>query len=427
MFALVDCNNFYVSCERVFRPDLNNQPVAVLSNNDGCIIARSHEVKELGIPMGAPAFEFRNLIQKHRIALFSSNYALYDDMSRRVMHIIAQHFPDVEIYSIDECFIDLSSVEKIKNVFAECLHLRHTIFQWVGIPVSIGIAPTKTLAKAANKYAKKEIKNTSVYIVNSEEKIKQLLQWLPIEDVWGIGSRYASILKNMNVRSADAFTRISDEWIRKHMTIRGLVIKKELLGEKIWSLEASPVRRSVATTRSFEQMPQSFDELRERISAFAANVAHKLRRYKKTARELIVFVRTNPFRQDLPQYHNSILIPMPLPTHSTILITRYACMGLKKIYRKGFLYKKAGVIATGLQDEKIIPHDLFGNSLLLQKHRTLMKTLDHIHSRFGSSAIHTATRDGHLFKRMKQEHISPHYTTRWNDILVVKCYPFMSF
>jgi DNA polymerase V len=420
MFGLVDCNNFYVSCERVFNPSLNGKPVAVLSNNDGCIIARSNEVKALGIPMGAPVFEYRDVIEKNNVILFSSNYTLYDDMSRRVMEILMQFCPDVEIYSIDESFIDFSSVEKIKNIYQSVLHLQQTIFRWAGIPVSIGIAPTKTLAKAANKYAKKHFSESPVFMADDEDKIRQVLQWLPVEDVWGIGSRYARKLQVMGIQTAYDFIRLPDEWVRKHMTIRGLAMKRELCGQRIWNLEKGPPHKSVATTRSFEQMIEDFDTLRERISAFCANVGQKLRRYGKNAREIIVFVRTNPFRENLPQYHNSILVPLPRPTNSTLHLTRYAVMGLRRIFREGYLYKKAGVVAVGLQDENIFQHALFDSFESHARHHSLMKALDSLHARYGKGIVHVASQTGLLTHRMKQERISPCYTTRWEDLIKVR-------
>ncbi|MCX8081155.1 MAG: Y-family DNA polymerase [Bacteroidia bacterium] len=419
MFALVDCNNFYVSCERVFNPSLNGKPVAVLSNNDGCIIARSNEVKAMGIPMGAPVFEYRDIIEKNNVILYSSNYTLYDDMSRRVMSILTEHCPDVEVYSIDESFIDFSSLQKVKDVYAYAVCLQQTVFRMVGIPVSIGLAPTKTLAKAANKYAKKNIKDVPVFMADTPEKIRALLEWLPVEDVWGIGSRYARRLQSMGIKTAYGFTLLPDEWVRKHMTIRGLAMKRELCGQKIWILEGGPPHKSVATTRSFEQMIGDFDALRERISAFCENVGWKLRRYRKKTRELLVFIRTNPFRENLPQYYNSILIPLPVPSHSTLHLTCYAVAGLRKIYKDGYLYKKAGVVALGLQDENIFQYTFFDDREEHARHDSLMKCIDGIRSRFGRGSVHVASQVGPLTHRMKQERISPCYTTRWEDLLTV--------
>ena len=255
MYALVDCNNFYASCERVFAPSLNHQPIVVLSNNDGCVVARSNEAKALGIPMGAPAFQYKALFQQHKVQVFSSNYALYGDMSSRVMNLLAEFTPEMEVYSIDEAFLKLEGFEKF-SLTAHGAAMRRRVFKGTGIPVCVGMAPTKALAKVANRIAKKFPERTqSVYLMDSEEKRVKALKWLAVEDVWGIGRKHAQKLKAHAVHTAYQFSQLPDDWVRKHFSVVGLRLKKELEGIPTLDLESPTSKKRIATTRSFDKPP----------------------------------------------------------------------------------------------------------------------------------------------------------------------------
>ena len=278
MFVLIDCNNFYVSCQRVFNPKLNNKPVVVLSNNDGCAISRSNEAKALGIPMGAPAFKYEKIFRKHNVEVFSSNFSLYGDMSSRVMRILSKFSPNIEVYSIDEAFLKFEGFENY-DLESYCQEIKNTVFKWTGIPISIGIAPTKVLAKVANRIAKKFPNQTKgVYLINSEEKRIKALSWLKIQDVWGIGFKHAERLKNIKVNTAYNFINLEDGWVRKNMSVVGLRLKKELEGKSVLDLEeVRSIKKAIATTRSFEGTITDYEKIKERISTFSICCAEKLR------------------------------------------------------------------------------------------------------------------------------------------------------
>jgi DNA polymerase V len=343
MFALVDCNNFYASCERMFNPSLNGRPVVVLSNNDGCVIARSNEAKALGIPMGAPAFQIQLLVERNEVAVFSANFPLYGDMSRRVMTILSEYSPEQEIYSIDECFLNLTGINEDLTSYG--LKMRTHVLKWTGIPVSVGMAPTKALAKAANRIAKKFTERTGgSYVIDTDEKRIKALKWLPLEDVWGIGRRQAVKLKAAGMRTAYDFTQADREWVRKNMTIVGVKLQDELNG--IPCMEMNPVekKQSITTTRSFEKAYKSLDELRERITTFAASSAESLRKQNSLCRSLMVFIETNRFGEPFEQYSNNLMVKLPFATSSTIEIVQSAVQGLQKIFKEGYHYKRAGVV-----------------------------------------------------------------------------------
>jgi DNA polymerase V len=298
MFALIDCNNFYVSCERVFNPKLNNKPVVVLSNNDGCAISRSNEAKALGIPMGAPAFKYEKVFRKNNVQVFSSNFPLYGDMSSRVMSILSKFTPNIEIYSIDEAFLKFDGFENYDLQFY-CEEIKKTVLKWTGIPVSIGVAPTKALAKVANRVSKKFPNQTKgVYLINSEEKRIKGLKWLKIEDVWGIGFKHTERLKNIKINTAYDFINLEDNWVRKNMSVVGLRLKKELEGKSVLDLEEvrSP-KKAIATTRSFEGTITDYEKIKERISTFAICCAEKLRVQNSNCNSIYVFVRSNKFQK----------------------------------------------------------------------------------------------------------------------------------
>lgn len=417
MFALIDCNNFYASCERVFRPALHGKPIVVLSNNDGCVIARSNEAKALGIPMGAPAFEYDKLFNEHKVHVFSANFALYGDMSNRVMSILSDYTPDIEIYSIDEAFLKLHGFEQY-NLQEYGEQMRYRVTKWTGIPISVGIAPTKALAKVANRIAKKFPDRTKgVYLIDSEEKRIKALKWLPIEDVWGIGRQYAKRLKAQQVFTAYDFTQLSDAWAKKHMAIVGLRLKQDLQGIPTLDLEEVQPKQTIATTRSFETNYTTYDQLAERVSTFAASCAEKLRKQKSCCSALMVFIHTNGHRADLPQYSRNIVVTLPYPTNSTIELSKFALQALKRIFKAGYPYKKAGVIVQDFTPENCTQTTLFESRD--ERHIPLMQTIDQLNARFGQQKIRLASQDPKRVWKMKQEKLSPRYTTDLNDIIVI--------
>ncbi len=418
MFALVDCNNFYASCERVFRPDLNEKPVVVLSNNDGCVIARSNEAKALGIPMGAPAFQYENIFKKHKVEVFSANFALYGDMSNRVMSILGEFTPDMEIYSIDEAFLQFKGFEYF-DLQKEGEAMLQKVQKWTGIPICVGMAPTKSLAKVANRIAKKYPKKTGgVYIIKTEEQRIKALKWLPVEDVWGIGRQHAKRLQRIGVKTAYDFTLLSDAWVRQNMTIVGLRLKHDLQGLPNILLEESVPRKSIATTRTFEKPYTKFEDLRERISTFAVMSAEKLRAQNSCCNSLMVFIKTNKHREDAPQYNRTIVVKLPFSTSSSIEISNYAIAALKQIYRDGFAYKKAGVVLQDFTSSSCVQQKLFDNRN--EKHIPLMKAVDKINTTYGQQKIRLASQDTQRVWKMKQEKLSPRYTTSLDDVIVVK-------
>ncbi len=419
MFALVDCNNFYVSCERVFNPKLNNKPIVVLSNNDGCAISRSNEAKALGIPMGAPAFKYEKIFQENNVQVFSSNFPLYGDMSSRVMNILSKFTPNIEIYSIDEAFLKFEGFENY-DLESYCQKIKNMVFKWTGIPISIGIAPTKALAKVANRISKKFPNQTKgVYLLNSEEKRAKALKWLKIQDVWGIGFRHAERLKNIKVNTAYNFISLEDGWVRKNMSVVGLRLKKELEGKSVLDLEEvrSP-KKAIATTRSFEGTITDYEKIKERIATFAICCAEKLRAQNSNCNSVYVFIRSNKFQKNKPQYRNGILMTIPFSTNSNMIISKYAVKGLKKIFKQDIDYKKAGTILMGLDSSNNHQLNLFKNEN--PKHRCLMKIIDFIQKKEGQGKIKLASQDLRKRWKMKQEKLSPNYTCKLDEIITVK-------
>ena len=418
MFALVDCNNFYASCERVFDPSLRNKPVVVLSNNDGCVIARSNEAKALGIPMGAPAFQFEKDFEAKGISVFSSNYSLYGDMSARVMNILAQFTPEIEIYSIDESFLkfngfELYDLERIGKEMVERV-LNHT-----GIPISVGLAPTKALAKISNKIAKKFADRTgSVYVIDSEEKKEKALRWTKIGDVWGIGRQHEKRLLNINVKSAWDFIQLPNDYAQKKMSVVGLRLKRDLSGESTLDFEEVKNKKNIAVSRSFDKMYSDFDDLRERVATYAAKAAAKLRKQDSNCTLLYVFVITNPFRTDLKQYRANMVVKLSNPTNSTMVLTKAALYGLKKIYKPGYQYKKAGIIIMGISPASERQLSLFSEED--PRHQLLMKTIDRINKAENGKVKFAGMDLGRTWK-MKQERLSNRYTSRIDEIIKIRC------
>ena len=419
MFALVDCNNFYASCERVFNPKLIDKPIVILSNNDGCVISRSNEAKALGIPMGAPAFKYDSVFKKHKVYVFSTNFPLYGDMSSRVMNILSSYTPNIEIYSIDEAFLEFRGFNNY-DLEQYGRDIRKKILKWIGIPVSIGIAPTKALAKAANRISKKFDKKTcGVYVINSEEKREKALKWLKIEDVWGIGYKHSQRLQNHNINKAYEFTKLPDQWVRKNMSVVGLRLKKELEGESVLSLEENrSLKKAIATTRSFEKNLIKFEDLKERISTFSICCSEKLRSQKSNCNSIYIFVKSNKHQKNKSQYRNGIVMTLPYSSNSSITISKYAVEGLKKIYKKGIEYKKAGVIVLGLIPNSKLQLNLFEKEN--PKYQLLMKTLDFITKKEGPNKIKLASQDLKKIWKMKQTKLSSRYTTELKEIIALK-------
>lgn len=414
MYALIDCNNFYASCERAFNPSLVGKPVVVLSNNDGCVIARSNEAKMLGVPMGAPAFEYKYLFERHDVAVFSANFALYGDMSHRVMTILSDYSPHQEIYSIDECFLDLSDM--LVDLHEHGLKMRKQVLQWTGIPVSVGIAPTKALAKAANRIAKKFTDRTGgSYVIDTEEKRIKALKWLAVEDVWGIGRRNARKLNAIGVKTAYDFSLLSKAWVLNNMTIVGVRLQDDLNGIPTLEMEPVELKQSIATTRTFENDYRKYDEVKERVCTFAVTCSEKLRQQHSLCTKLEVFIQSNRFREEDAQYSNSVVVKLPFPTSSSIELARFAIQGLQAIFKTGIGYKRAGVVLMGFVPDNEYQPSLFYNSH--PKHALLMKAIDNLNDKFGTK-VRLAAMDKKTHK-MRQERLSPKYTTSLKEIITV--------
>ncbi len=418
MFGLVDCNNFFASCERVFQPKLRNKPIVVLSNNDGCVIARSNEAKKF-IPMGAVAFEYKEIFEREKINVFSSNYALYGDMSNRVMSLLSEFTPEIEIYSIDEAFLKFEGFEKYFDLNEHGKQIRYTVTKGTGIPVSIGFANTKTLAKVANKIAKKFADRTgNVYVIDTEEKRIKALKWLSVGDVWGIGYNHAKRLQSINIKTAYDFTQLPEHWVRKNMSVVGLRLLKELNGIPCLDLEEVQDKKNIATTRSFDKNYSDYNYIQERVVTFAVTCAEKLRKQNSCCNAIMVFINTNGHRKDLSQYNRSILLKLPYPTNSNIELAKFATIALQKIFKKGFEYKKAGVIVMDFTPESIQQINLFENSN--PRHKILMGMIDSINKSIGRTKIKLAAQDKDRSWKMRQEKLSPRYSTRIDEAMKVK-------
>ena len=418
MFALADCNNFFASCERVFRPDLQGKPVIVLSNNDGCAIARSNEAKALGIKMGAPFFKIRDIVRRHNVAVFSGNMALYGDMSQRVRWVLEEFAPGIEVYSIDEAFLDLRGMKNIdfdayaKRISAQC-------WKMTSIPVSVGIAPTKTLAKIASKLCKQYPKLRGGCYMHRPQDIEKVLRKFPIEDVWGIGRRTAPKLKARGVNTAYEFTQLPEGVVRMMLGIGGVRTWKELRGIPCLEFEDGfEAKQSICVSRSFSSEIYEVKELQEQIANFASAMASKLRKQQSVTSEMVVFAYTNRFREDVPQIHANTLVPFITPTAEERIIIAQAVSATKTLFKQGFGYKKAGVIATKIVSEKHVMHSLFEDREAVEREHKITSALDAINAAFGKGTIKLAVQGSGEIKS-SSENQSPHYTTRWSDIPLV--------
>ena len=419
MFALVDCNNFYASCERVFNPALRQKPIAILSNNDGCVIARSDEAKALGLPMGAPAFKYKAFFKANNIQLFSSNYALYGDMSSRVMRILEQFSPDVEVYSIDEAFLQLNGFDSY-DLHEYGIEMRQRILKWTGIPTCVGVAPTKALSKVANKIARKFPKETGgVYVIDSEEKRIKALKWTQLKDVWGIGPALHKRLAAKQCKTAYDFVQLPDMWVRKTFSITEWKLKKDLEGISKIGPETIKNKRAIATTRSFESTIKDLEDIKERISTFACSGAEKLRKQGSSCHMMLIFLRSDYHKKNSKQHRSSVVVNIPFPTNSSLTLSANAVKSVASIYKKGINYKKAGVILTGIVPTDNHQLQLFNHEH--PKHLPLMRTIDFINKKYQSPKLKLGNQDLKRTWKMRQQHLSPHYTTNLKDIITVQC------
>jgi DNA polymerase V len=419
MYALVDCNNFYVSCERVFQPQYNGKPVIVLSNNDGCAVARSEEAKALGIEMGVPVHEIADLIERHQVKLFSSNYTLYGDMSSRVYDVLAQYSAHVENYSIDESFLFLGDMP-YQNLTRHAVHLRAKVRQWTGIPVSVGIAPTKTLAKLANRYAKKKHRDLGVYALDSKEKTEMILRWCPVGDVWGIGSQYAHKLQGIGVNTAYDFTQLPEDWVRINMTVVGQRMYRELKGiSSIQLEEMTPPKKGICTSRSFGKLITDKAEIKKAVANFAARGAYKLRRQGSCTGMIQVFLQTNRFRLQDEQCSRQITMQIPSPTDSTNLLVVYALQAVDMLFRQGYNYHKAGVMILDITPKEKVQATLWEVEDKA-RNKKLMTALDGVNHRMGDNTVRFAAQGYSNQWKLRAEHLSKCFTTRLEHVLTVK-------
>lgn len=419
MYALVDCNNFYCSCERVFNPKLNGRPVVVLSNNDGCVIARSEEAKALGIAMGTPAFMIESTFRRHNVAVFSSNYTLYGDMSDRVMKTLARFVPRLEIYSIDEAYLDLNGLT-YHDLLTLGPTIRKTVVRDTGIPVSVGIAPTKTLAKMANHFAKKRFREIGVYYAGTVDLIEHMLQETAVEDICGVGRRHSLRLKANKITTALQFVNMPSAWVRTHMGVVGLRLQNELKGIPSVENEFEPKKKkNICNSRSFGERLTDKADIQEAVANYAANCARKLREQQSCCRRIQVFIQTNPHKTDEEQYMQAIDIELERASNNTSEIIKYAIKGLNLIFRQGLRYMKAGVTVMDLVFEKEVQATLFeaGDR---KNNKKVMDTLDRINRDLGKEAVRFAVQGFEKRYSLQAANLSPQYTTNFGDILKVR-------
>jgi DNA polymerase V len=413
--ALIDCNSFYVSCERLFNPKINNKPVVVLSNNDGCVISRSTEAKIIGIKMGEPYFKVKELVRKNNVHIFSSNYALYGDISRRVMKTLKSFSDKIEIYSIDEAFVDLSHVEdkKIENYGKK---IRERILKWTGIPTSVGIANTKTLSKVANNIAKKN--KTGVIYLN--ENIDNHLKKFHISDIWGVGKQLSKLYIKNGIDTAYKLKNISNTWVKKRTNVLGAKTVMELRGITCINLETQETKRkSCCVSRSFGKKVESLEKLEESITTHCLNAAEKIRNDDQTTRSITIYIRTSPFDQNRKYYSNSVAIDLPVATNNSLELVKVAISGLKKIYKYGFFYQKAGIVLSKLREASENEFNLLA-PIMENKSQTLMKAMDFTNAKYGRNAISIAQAGINNSWKMRREHSSKIDTASFKDLPILK-------
>ena len=414
--ALIDCNSFYVSCERLFKPKLLNKPVVVLSNNDGCVISRSNEAKALGIKMGEPFFKVKDLVSKHKVFVFSSNYALYGDLSRRVMKILKTFSPNVEIYSIDEAFLDLSFVEENKTEEL-AKEIRNRILKWTGIPTSVGISNTKTLSKVANHIAKKN--NTGVMYLDpkySDEYLKKF----EIQDIWGVGRQLTKFFIKNNILTAFDLKNVSNTWIKKSTNVLSAKTVMELRGIPCIDLMPySEKRKSCCVSRSFGRKVSNLEELKEAITAHALNATEKIRTDEQITRSITVFIRTSPFNKDKRYYSNSHTVELPIDTNNSLEIVKYALEALDKIYKPGYLYQKAGIILSKLKDADKFERNLL-TPIIEKDLKKLMNAIDLTNTKYGRYSISLAQAGINKSWKMRRQHSSKIDTASFYDLPTIR-------
>jgi DNA polymerase V len=421
MVALVDCNNFYASVEKMFDPSLKNKPVVVLSNNDGCAIARSEEAKALGVEMGTPAFMIADLLKNKDVSVFSSNYTLYGSMSERVAKILKSFVARVEIYSIDEAFLDLSDLSKT-DFASLARQLRKTILAHTGLPVTVGIAPTKTLAKMANRFAKKFKKEEGVHVAISQECINEMLEKTETGDIWGIGPQYRKLLLQHHFKTGADLLNAPEDWIRKELSVVGQRLLYELKGIPAIEWEDKPpAKKNICTARSFGRLLTDIKDISQAVASHAASCARKLRRDHTCAKNVNVFLQTNPYRSEDQQYLADITIALPVATNNTTEIIKYAVRALHMIYRKGFNYLKAGVMVIDLVPQQQVQLGLF-DKRDREKDKKLMMAIDQSNTFFGKDMIRYGTHGYGNEWKLRAEKLSARYTTRLEEIMQVKAY-----
>ena len=418
MFALIDCNNFYASCERVFNPNLQGKPIAILSNNDGCVISMSDEAKKLQLPFGAPIFKWEAFCKENDISVLSSNYPLYGDMSTRVMNILADFSPEVEVYSIDESFLKLNGFENY-NLYEYGTTMRSRVLKWTGIPTCVGIAPTKALCKIANKIARSNLKQSKgICVIDSEENRIKALKWTKIGNIWGIGSRLKKRLQEKGCVTAWDFTQLPSSWVLKNFSIVEWRLQKDLQGISKIPLEEVSSKKMIATTRSFENTYSDLENIKERISTFATRCAEKLRNQESSCHMLVVKLSSDRFQKNSQQHRESTSVIFSYPTDSTLEIANAAIKAVKTIFKPGIKYKKAGVIVTGL-----VPNDNFQLNLFTHenpKHKPLMAAMDNLNKKFKGDKVKLGNQDLKRTWKMRQKRLSAKFTTNINDIIIVK-------
>ena len=419
MFALADCNNFYASCERVFQPQLENKPIVVLSNNDGCVVARSQEVKDLGIKMGVPLFQIKEQVKLHHIRVFSSNYTLYGDISNRVMSTINQFAPNYEVYSIDEIFIDLKGFEKHYNLIDYCKEIRYVVKRNTRIPISIGIAPTKTLAKVANKLVKKKFKADGVCYLKTQEDVKELLKDFDVGDIWGVGRQYEKLLKKHGIDTALKLMNANDSWIKKNLSVVGLRLVNELRGMPCIELDEVPAdKKNICVSRSFGHMIADVKILEESLSTHANTASEKLRKQGSNASSISVFLQTNRFRSDLPQYFNTKQIELPFATNDSANIIKAALKVLYLMFRPGYLYKKCGIYLNELTPANEVQLNLFVEEDS-EKKKKLNKAVDILNTKWGRGALKYAVQGTEKKWKLKNECLSKSFTTKLAEVPMI--------
>jgi len=420
MFALVDCNSFYASCERLFRPDLKDAPIVVLSNNDGCAVAMCDKAKKLGVKIGTPHFQIKDMLEKNGVVAFSSNYTLYGDISKRVMTTLSRFAPSVEVYSIDESFLDMNGMGNF-DLHEYALKIRATVLQNTGIPTCVGIAPTKALAKAANRVAKKfKDKTQGVWILDSQEKIDKCLSWLNVGDVWGIGYRHSERLEKMGVKTAKDFIDLPEATVQKMMSIVGLRLQKELKGISCLPLElVIPKKQSICTSRSFGKMLDQLEPVESAVAYYASRCARKLRAQRLCASSMVVLLQTNPFKPEQPQRMVSLSFTFPVETSDTLEITNRALSMLHTLWKDGYQYKKAGVIVMDTVPEDQIQSDIF-DQVDRGKARKSMLAMDSINQKYGTDLLRLGIADQGKDWKLRRELLSPCFTTNWDQLLTIK-------